>query len=64
MGLRNMLGIRYPIVDPDTGNLRCWNCTANLTGQSFVGNQPIRCPGCRAKNFPDRRGSGMLYRNR
>lgn len=63
MGLKERLGIHHPTID-EQGRLHCWNCTADLTGQGARGNQPIRCPGCRAKNFPDRRGSGPAYRKR
>jgi DNA-directed RNA polymerase subunit RPC12/RpoP len=64
MGLRERLGINHPVMD-ESGNLRCWNCQANLTGQQPRSpNQPIRCPGCGGKNFPDRRGSSPLFRNR
>lgn len=63
MGLREKLGIHYAVIGVD-GRMHCHNCSTDLTGQQAKGNQPIRCPACRAKNFPDLRGSSALYRRR
>lgn len=63
MGLREKLGIHHPVID-ETGRPHCHNCNADLAGQRAEGHQPIRCPFCRAKNFPDLRGSSPLYRSR
>lgn len=63
MGLRDFLGIKHPVIDKD-GRMHCHNCNADLTGQRAEGVQPIRCPACRAKNFPDLRGSDWPYRKR
>ncbi len=65
MGLREKLGIRYAVID-DTGVAHCWNCNTDMTGQPTPTGkgQPQRCPSCRAKVFPDLRGSGIGYRKR
>lgn len=63
MGLRERLGIRYAVIGED-GRPHCHNCNTDLTGQPAKGRDPIKCPSCRAKNFPDLRGSSVLYRKR
>jgi hypothetical protein len=65
MGLRERLGIRHPVID-EQGHPHCHNCNTDLTGQQAPpgAGQPVRCPSCRAKNFPDLRGSDFPYRKR
>lgn len=65
MGLKERLGIRHPVID-ETGRPHCHNCGTDLTGQPTPAQKsaPVRCPSCRAKNFPDLRGSSALYRRR
>jgi Zn finger protein HypA/HybF involved in hydrogenase expression len=50
--IRQVFGIRHPVMR--NGILECWQCACNLTGQASPDHgMPIRCPRCRAKNFPD-----------
>lgn len=65
MGLRERLGIKHSVIGED-GHPHCHNCGTDLLGQAAPAGkgQPVRCPSCRAKNFPDLRGSSPLYRGR
>lgn len=65
MGLREKLGIKYAVLAED-GHPHCHNCGTDLIGQPTPRRHtdPVRCPACRAKNFPDLRGSSAVYRRR
>lgn len=65
MGLRERLGIKHAVIGED-GHPHCHSCGTDLTGQPTPARKtdPIRCPSCRAKNFPDLRGSSAAFRPR
>lgn len=65
MGLRDVLGVKHPVIRED-GAPHCHNCNGLLTGvpASKRARDPILCPFCRAKNYPDLRGSSPMYRKR
>jgi DNA-directed RNA polymerase subunit RPC12/RpoP len=65
MDIRKVFGIKYAVID-EQGVPHCPNCTTNLTGVPAPARviDPIRCPSCRTKIFPDLRGSGGMFKSK